>query len=146
MDAIAKAISLKKPFERSNTYLLSNNGLFFFRFVNSNFSSKWCGFWNIGTKLVEYFAFKVGDEWLSKENQIAFEYNGIYAKHTYKTKAGIIEEKIALGDSLIIEITAPKRVKITTKFAVNIRKRDENIHGNHYDLLTRGKRLTEKKK
>ncbi len=124
--------------------MLFNNGFFFFRFVNGVFGSKWCGFWDVDKKLMEYFAFKVGDEWLSKDNQVGFEYNGVSAKHIYKTKIGKVEEKIALGDSLVVELALPKKAEVWLKLAANLRKRDENIHGRQYTVVSRGRKLTVK--
>ena len=144
METVEKVVSLKKPFGRDKTYLLFKNGFFFFRFANSGFGSKWCGLWDLDTKLLEYFAFKVGDEWLSRENIKNFDYNGTYARHIYKTKIGDVTEKIALGKSLVVELDLPKRADIQAKLAFNLRKRDENKHGRHYEMSGGAKQLTVK--
>jgi len=138
MEPVERSICLKKPFKRDKTYLLFNNGLFFFRFANTSFGSKWCGLWDRDTKLVEYFAFKVGDDWLSHDNQTAFRYNGISAQHVYHTGLGEVTEKLAMDDGgMVLNLLLPKRADVSLKLAVNLRKRDENHHDRPYEVTTR---------
>ncbi len=126
---------LEKQSSRDKTYLLSNNGFFLFRFANGAFGSKWCGVWDVGKKLIEYFAFKVDGEWLSPENFHSLEYDGVKAVHRYGTHLGEVTEQVVVGKSgLFVKVSIPKTVRCEVEVAANIRYRDEDIHGRGYSI------------
>ena len=80
----------------------------------------------------------MGEDWLSRENQKAMAYDGISAKHIYQTKIGDVEESLTMGkQGLMVQLKLPKRADISMKLALNIRKRDENVHDRPYHVTSR---------
>ncbi len=114
----------RKHPERS--YVLSLDGNWIFRFINSAFGSKWAGFWRKDKKYLDYWAFRVNGEWLSWENCIKFQHLGFEAVHEYETKNGIIKESIYIdGDGLSIKLVFPEKKdwKIELEVGIDIRDR-----------------------
>ncbi|MEM5820863.1 MAG: amylo-alpha-1,6-glucosidase, partial [Candidatus Aenigmatarchaeota archaeon] len=111
---------------------------FFHRFINSEFETKWTGFWDKTKKYLEYFAIKVNDEWLSKDTQTSFVFNDNIAIHFYETKDFIIREEVKLENALIISLRIfnkkpeTKNLRIEIEFAVNFRNFDEGIIERNY--------------
>ena len=44
-------------------YILAGKKAFFHRYCDSGFKTKWTGFWVRDLKFIEYFAFKINDQW-----------------------------------------------------------------------------------
>ena len=132
------AIELEKKFSRGKTYLLSENGFFLFRFVDGAFGSKWCGFWDRDLKFLEYFAFRVDGEWLCPENFKRFIYTGAEALHIHSLFVGEVTERVVVGDgTLIVNLKLPRRCEVLVEVGVNIRRREEGIHGRVYNIISR---------
>ncbi|MEM0324868.1 MAG: amylo-alpha-1,6-glucosidase [Candidatus Aenigmatarchaeota archaeon] len=117
----------------ANSYILADKGVFFHRFINGEFLTKWCGLWNKNKKYLEYFAIRINDDWLSKENQVGFVKGINYVVHFYETNDFLIKERIKLKDSLIISLRIlnktlnTKNFRLFLEFAVNFRNFDEGI-------------------
>ena len=88
-------------------HVMSKNGMFLFRFNNGEFGSKWCGIWKGSQKYFDYFAFKLGDEFLSEANFKKFSfYNSQFSTLLFKTTKGkVIEEVKCYDDSVLVSIT-----------------------------------------
>ncbi len=136
-------------------YLLANKTCFFHRFCDSGFKTKWTGFWVFDKKFIEYFAFKINDEWLSPLNCKSFYRNEISAKHIYSTKFFDVEEFLFLPSnlkSLICVLKLKNKIgktltaKISAEVAANIRKWNENWHNRTYELREIGKKILIKSK
>ncbi len=118
-------------------HVMSKNGMFLFRFNNSEFGSKWCGIWKGNQKYFDYFAFKLGDEFLSESNFKKFSfYNSQFSTLLFETSNGkVIEEVKCYDDSILVSITPSFDSVITCEVGINIRKRDENYEkGKRYNL------------
>ena len=118
-------------------HVMSKNGMFLFRFNNSEFGSKWCGIWKGGQKYFDYFAFKLDDEFLSETNFKKFLfYNSQFSTLLFETSKGkVMEEVKCYDDSILVSITPSFDSAITCEVGINIRKRDENYEkGKRYDL------------
>ncbi len=125
-------------------HVLSKNGAFLFRFNDSEFGSKWCGFWKKETKYFDYFAFKINGEYLNSGNLKSFDfYNSQLTRHTFSLKdVNVTEDVVCLDDALIITIKASSNFKIETEIGVNIRDRSENyIKGKRYLLEQENKKV-----
>lgn len=116
-----------------NSYLLAYRGKFFHRFLDGEFPTKWCGFWDKTKKYLEYFAIKINDEWLSKNNHSGFVQDLNTAIHYYETKDFYVRETIKLNNALEIDLklfnksNSSKNVRIEIEFAVNFRNFDEGV-------------------
>lgn len=108
--------------------VLSKNGLFIFRFNDGEFGSKWCGIWDEGTKLVDYFAFKLNGEYLSSGNVKGFQmYNSQLGRYTYRIGGKDAEEDVFCSDSHVIVTLKPQfDADVEAEIGINIRKRDED--------------------
>ena len=118
-------------------HVMSKNGMFLFRFNNSEFGSKWCGIWKGNQKYFDYFAVKLGDEFLSESNFKKFSfYNSQFSTLLFETSNGkVIEEVKCYDDSILVSITPSFDSVITCEVGINIRKRDENYEkGKRYNL------------
>jgi len=119
------------------SYFLANRRCFFHRFADDGFRNKWTGFWARETKLVEFFAVKVGGEWLSGANQTGFEYDFSSATHTYATASGRVRETVIVPEGrgfFAVEIECEADAEIELKLAMNIRRIDENETGRRYSV------------
>lgn len=128
-------IDSKKNSDKS--YVLSLDGNWIFRFVNSAFGSKWAGFWRKDEKYLDYWAFKIDDEWLSWENCIEFIHKGFEVVHRYSTKNGKVNERIYVdGDGLSIKLQFEKKKKriIELEVGVDIRPRLNSPNYSQYEL------------
>ncbi|MEM0243056.1 MAG: amylo-alpha-1,6-glucosidase [Candidatus Aenigmatarchaeota archaeon] len=121
------------------SYILAQRGKFFHRFINSEFPTKWCGLWDKNKKYLDYFAIKINDEWLSKENQSGFLYNLNSATHFYELKDFVVNEKIYFKNALIISLNITnkkaesKNFRILFEFGANFRNFDEGLIEKKYD-------------
>ncbi len=125
-------------------HVMSKNGMFLFRFNNSEFGSKWCGIWKGGQKYFDYFAFKLDDEFLSETNFKKFLfYNSQFSTLLFETSKGkVMEEVKCYDDSILVSITPSFDSAITCEVGINIRKRDENYEkGKRYDLTEMKNRI-----
>ncbi len=122
-------------------YLLAGKKAFFHRFCDTGFRTKWTGLWSGNKKFLEYFAFKVNEEWLSPQNCIRFEEDGATATHFFELDKIKVEEKILVPEqfpALICKLTflnkTPKdiNVEVNLEVGVNIRKMEENWNERTY--------------
>jgi hypothetical protein len=121
----------------SIVHVLSKNGTFLFRFNNGEFGSKWCGVWKANRKYFDYFAFKLGDEFLSEANFKEFSfYNSQFSVLTFKTKKGEVTESVkCYDDCILVSITPSYDTSINAEIGINIRDRNENYQkGKRYEL------------
>jgi len=126
------------------TYVLSNGSLYLFRFVNTSFGSKWAGLWNFDKKLLDYWAFKINEEWLSIDNCIEFEHKLWCACHRHELKNFLVTEEIVPcreGFLILLKIknksNSRLHAKISLEVGVNIRFRDTGIHDRRYSVKTK---------
>ncbi len=118
-------------------HVISKNGMFLFRFNNGEFGSKWCGIWKGSQKYFDYFAFKLGDEFLSEANFKKFSfYNSQFSTLLFETSKGkVMEEVKCYDDSVLVSVTPSFDSTITCEIGINIRRRDENYEkGKRYNL------------
>ncbi len=127
------------------SYFLSNGSCFFHRFADSGFRNKWTGMWSGEKKLLEYFAVKIGDEWLSPDNAESIRYGFSECVHTYGTKYGKVRETLFIpegNNALMVEILCEKTADIEVKPAVNIRLSNENETKRGYEVMRHGNSFT----
>jgi hypothetical protein len=118
-------------------HVMSKNGTFLFRFNNGEFGSKWCGIWKENRKYFDYFAFKLGNEFLSESNFKKFSfYNSQFSTMSFETISGkVVEEIKCHDDCVIVSVTPSYNTSISAEVGVNIRERDENyLEGKKYEL------------
>ena len=122
------------------SYFLSNHRGFFHRHGDSGFSTKWTGLWSMEKKFLEYFAFKLGDEWLSPVNCSRLEYDMAKAGHFYRTEKGEVKETVFMpeGSGLVVALSLKRPAELELELAVNIRKRFENENRRIYYVWERG--------
>ncbi len=127
----------------SHSYILSGKNSFFLRFCDSGFKNKWCGYWFNGLKFLDYFAFKINEEWLSPENCKIFEYNHISSSLTFLLNDLDVKEFLYLSDKtgclvclLTFKNKSPERKKIDLwlEAGVNIRSWEEDWHDRKYGV------------
>ncbi len=126
---------------KSKSYILTGKNSFFYRFCDTGFKNKWCGFWFDGIKFLDYFAFKLNDEWLSPANCKSFEYNEISASHNFCLADLDAKEFLYLSEttgSLICVITVKnnsserRKIDLFLEMGVNIKDWNENWHERSY--------------
>lgn len=120
-------------------YVLNNGGLHLFRFVNTNFGSKWAGLWNFDKKLLDYWAYRVNGVWLSMHNCFEFEHKYWCANHKHKIDNLLVTEEVVPLKEKFISILKIKNtseskihVSVSLEVGVNIRNRDTNSHNYKY--------------
>jgi|GEM_PF-780861 len=135
-------IDSSKDFNKN--YVLNNGGLHLFRFVNTNFGSKWCGLWNFDKKLLDYWAYKVNGTWLSMNNCFEFEHRFWCANHKHKIENLLVTEEVVPSKENFLSILKIKNtsqskinVSVSLEVGVNIRYRDEE---RDYKYSTKTKR------
>lgn len=125
-----------------HSYILSCRKAFFYRFCDTGFKNRWCGLWAMPYKFLDYFAFKVNDEWLSPKDCISFGYNETSSSHQFELSGLSVKEFLFLPEDakgLICLLTLKnisseqKKVELSLETAVNIREREENWHERTYD-------------
>ncbi|MEM5866530.1 MAG: amylo-alpha-1,6-glucosidase [Candidatus Aenigmatarchaeota archaeon] len=120
-------------------YILSGKKAFFHRFCDSGFRTKWTGFWSGSKKFLDYFAFKVDEEWLSPMNCYEMNYDGSTFTHFYSLNGIKVSETVfvpeeakALKCFLKFKGEEEKEMNIFAEIGVNIRDREENWHDRKY--------------
>jgi len=140
---VLSLISKTNPLDKYS-YFLSNKDAFFYRFCDTGFKNKWAGFWSAGTKFVEFFDFKVNEEFLCEKNCISVYYDFLKAIHSHELGDGRrVNQKIWMPREkpfLIVELLSKKPIDASFEIAVNIRSISENQHGRKYSVK-KGKRL-----
>ncbi|MEM5772999.1 MAG: amylo-alpha-1,6-glucosidase [Candidatus Aenigmatarchaeota archaeon] len=126
---------------KNKCYLLSGRKAFFHRFCDSGFRTKWTGFWSGSRKFLDYFAFRVNEEWLSPENCVEIHFDNSSFTHIYslngmkvKEKLFVVEEAKSLVCNLILESNDQRNLKIFLEAGINLREREENWHDRKYFL------------
>ena len=123
-----------------HTYIISGKRGYLFRYCDSGFKDKWSGLWST-KKFLDYFAFRINDEWLSPDNCKSFEYDGFSSTHYFELKELKVKEFLFLPEkisSLVVILTIKnlsrmrKTLKVFLEAAVNIRDREENWHDRLY--------------
>ncbi len=134
-------VNPKKNFFKN--YVLCNGGLHLFRFVNTNFGSKWAGLWNFDRKLLDYWAYRINGEWLSMHNCFEFEHKLWCANHRHRTGDLVITEEVVPCKDIFVSLLKVRnnsqsrtRARIDLEVGVNIRHRDTNRHGYEYSVKT----------
>ncbi|MCS7105757.1 MAG: hypothetical protein NZ942_00340 [Candidatus Aenigmarchaeota archaeon] len=126
------------------SYILAGKKVFFYRYCDTGFKTKWTGLWHDSKKFLDYFSFKLNGTWLSPENCKSFEFGEIDATHFFKLKELEAKEFLQVPENLnsfisllTIENKSEKEenVKVEIELGVNIREREENWHDRSY--LTR---------
>ncbi|UCG95358.1 MAG: hypothetical protein JSV92_04950 [archaeon] len=139
-------IDPKKNFYKN--YVLSNGGMHIFRFLNTNFGSKWAGLWSFDKKLADYWAYRVNGTWLSMQNCFEFQHMLWSANHKHIIGDLLVTEELMPSKDVFISIIKVKNrsqskvsVEIALEVGVNIRKRKTNSHNHKYELRTKRKFL-----
>ncbi|MEM7826328.1 MAG: amylo-alpha-1,6-glucosidase [Candidatus Aenigmatarchaeota archaeon] len=124
---------------KGKSYILSGKKVFFHRYCDSGFKTKWTGLWSSSRKFLDYFSFKINEEWLSPENCVEFYYNDYSSSHIYSLeKMKVIENLFvqedlkALTCKLTLEARENAEGKIFLEIGANIREREENWHDREY--------------
>lgn len=122
-------------------YVLSSGGLKLFRFINTNFGSKWAGLWNFDKKLLDYWAFRVNGTWLSMENCSEFEHRFWCASHKHKVGELFVTEEVVPVRDVFLSIIKIRndsqekaRVEVALEIGVNVRNRSVNLHNQKYKI------------
>jgi len=122
-------------------YLLAGKKAFFHRFCDTGFKTKWTGLWAGNKKFLEYFAFKINEEWLSPENCVRFEEDGATATHFFELDKMKVEESILIPEefpALLCKLTFSNKtqeeinLEINLEVGANIRKMEENWNERTY--------------
>lgn len=136
---ICKTNSLNKY-----SFFLSNPSGFLFRFADTGFKNKWTGFWNAGTKFVEFFDFRLEEEFLGENNCFSLEYDFLKALHFHELRNGMqITQKLWMPRDkpfFVIELSSKKEIEAEFELAVNMRLVHENMHERKY-CVKEGKHL-----
>jgi len=124
-----------------NSYVLSGKKIFFHRYCDTGFKTKWTGLWQDSKKFLDYFSFKINGTWLSPENCKSFEFGEIDATHFFKLNGIEAKEFLQVPENLnsfigllTIQNNSKKeeRVKVEAEVAFNIRDMEENWHNRTY--------------
>jgi hypothetical protein len=123
-------------------YFLSGKKAFFHRHCDTGFKNKWTGLWAMPFKFLEYFAFKIDNEWLSPDTAVRFISDQASSTHEFMLKELKVREYLFVPENhkaLVCILTLKnlsneaKVFKIDLETAVNIRSREENWHDRKYD-------------
>lgn len=116
-------------------YLLAGKYAFLHRFCDSGFKTKWTGLWCGPKKFLDYFAFKVNDEWLSPDNCKSFEEDGATAVHSFSLEKLNVEESLFIPEdlpALVSQLTVQNKsmeetsVEISLEAGVDMRMMEED--------------------
>jgi len=118
-------------------FFLSNGFLWFHTYEDLGFRNKWCGLWKKNQKLLEFLAFKIGDNWLSPENFKKIEYSPYQTIHHFETKDGSAKIKFFLPEKISaikieVESKALASLPLYVEMGVNFRRWNENWHTRTY--------------
>ncbi|HEX32800.1 MAG TPA: hypothetical protein ENG01_00085, partial [Candidatus Aenigmarchaeota archaeon] len=112
-------------------YVVNNSGLYVFRHTNGSFPSKWAGIWALDKKYVDYWAYKVNGVWLSPD--LCAWSNG----HNYKVGDITVRETVHVRQGKVISsltFEGNGDVSLDLEVGVNMRYRDEDLHGRKYSF------------
>ena len=133
-------LALEHP-PSKNSYFLTTTKSFFHRYCNSEFRTKWTGFWVYEKKFLEYFAIKINNTWLSPKNCKKFVKGDGFATHFYESKGFSVKETLVAKDetlyvSEVVENKSEneKELVFELEIAFNIRGREENWHNRTYSV------------
>jgi len=133
-------LALENP-PPKNSYFLTTTKSFFHRYCNSEFRTKWTGFWLYERKFLEYFAVKINNNWLSPKNCKKFVKGDGFVTHFYELESFSVKETIVAKDetlyvSEIIENKSENKKELVfeLEIAFNIREREENWHNRTYSV------------
>ena len=122
-------------------YLLAGKKVFFHRFCDSGFRTKWTGLWSGPRKFLDYFAFRLGEEWLSPKNCVEVNFDGSTFTHIYQLERIKAREKLFVNEeakSLVckfsIQSDEMKKLRVYLEIGINIRDREENWHDRKYEV------------
>lgn len=124
------------------SYFLTNQDCFFHRYFDTGFKTKWTGLWKGNKKLVEFFAFRIGDTYLSESNCIKTSYNYVEAVHLHELDGKLFRQSVFIpreGAKLIIEVQNEQEeaIEAELELAINTRFREENMHSRTYEVRKR---------
>ena len=92
-------------------------------------------------KILDYFAVKTTDGWLSPENVVDFEYTGSKAAYKFNVNGRIFTETVFVPKDkkmLVAIINSEDDTEYEIEAAINMRRRDENWHNRRYSLSNAG--------
>ncbi|MEM7825270.1 MAG: amylo-alpha-1,6-glucosidase [Candidatus Aenigmatarchaeota archaeon] len=124
-----------------NSYILAGKKMFFHRYCDTGFKTKWTGLWQGSKKFLDYFSFKVNGVWLCPENCKSFETGEIDSTHFFKLERIEAKEFLHVPENLnsficllTLQNKAEKEenVKLELEVGVNIREMEENWHNRAY--------------
>jgi len=125
------------------SYILSGKKAFFYRFCDTGFKNKWTGLWAMPCKFLEYYAFRINNEWLSPKNCTSFESSESYSIHHFDLNSISAKEFLFLPEgakALVCILTLQnltnekEEVSLSLEVAINIREREENWHERTYTV------------
>jgi glycogen debranching enzyme len=119
------------------SYFLTNPNCFFHRYCDTGFKTKWTGFWAKNKKFLEFFAFKIGDEYLSEHNCFKIYYDFVKAEHFHRLGNSTFVQSVWLpreNACMVIELRSSSKQQISAELelAINTRLREENWHDRGY--------------
>lgn len=124
------------------SYILSGKKAFFYSYCDTGFKNKWTGLWAMPYKYLEYFAFKINDEWLSPDTITTFSSDETQSSQEFELKELKVKEFSFVPENhraficrLVLEnlATKSKNVTVDLEVAINIREREENWHDRTYN-------------
>lgn len=114
----------------ADCHLIARTGSFLFRFNDTAFGSKWCGYWRGGEKLVEYWAFSFGGRWLSPGTLDSFHYSPEEPRARMSFASGAFSEEACFA-SRGLKVSAASKLpgRAELELAFNLRGSGENATG-----------------
>ncbi|NOQ55925.1 MAG: hypothetical protein GQ477_03925 [Nanohaloarchaea archaeon] len=138
------SIYIKKHESKDKTYAQKGFRSFLYRYIDSGFRTKWCGFWVAPLKIIEYYAYAVDGEWLDINNQARFALDKEKGTHRYN----LIKKELEVSETAFVPLdmksmisilevknnsSKDKKINISLEAAVNMRTKDENWHAREYN-------------
>src|SRR3989338_8302572 len=124
------------------SYFLSNQKMFFHRYADTGFKTKWTGLWSGNRKFLEFFAIKAfGLEWLGEHTTTEFYYDYSMGVHTHKIGDLEIDQLVWMPKDkqcMVVELLSNKPLSLEVLLAVNMRNREENLHSRAYAIDQKG--------
>jgi len=119
------------------SYFLGNQECSFHRYCDTGFKTKWTGFWGKNKKFLEFFAFKIGESYLSEGNCIKASYDFVKALHVHRLSNETFMQSVWIprhGSCIVLELqTATKKfLEAELELAINMRYPEENWHERRY--------------
>lgn len=122
--------------------VISNINGFLYRDLDTGFSSKWSGYWSPPYKYLDYYSIKINGIWLDQSTLEAVDY-GQNIKYYHNLDTLKVEEEIVFpkdypGFKVKLNIknktNDQKAVQLNTEVGVDIRKRDQDISSQNYNI------------